>query len=504
MVLRSKVFETRVRKGHSLLHLDVIAGNGARDYYSFIPQRMQTNICQLQPMPMKTMTHASSVIRIAAASLFVLCLSTASNVFGLDNGVDASNLGKGDWIYFMSAATNHLGGNVSSVHDIPTLMSYEKSQGMTHIIVKAGDAGTQFPSSGPQFTTSLVNAAHAAGLKIFAYTRSWGTNVTSEISLATTMLNRGADGFVIDAEVEWESSHLANNAAKATQLCQGIKNAFPTRFLAHAPFMYISLHSSFPYKQFGLLCDAVMPQDYFTSFGISPSQCVTDMDSEWRNWQNSLVGTDRNAIKPIVPVCQGWNVSSSETTTGAEITTFINGIKNDANPASIGGYKGVNFWRADLHTADMWNAIGAATIGGGGGGVSDIVIDNPSASVVGTWSTGTTAVDRFGSDYRFKNQGTGSAYLKYTPNILTAGHYNVYEWHSVGSNRTTGAPEVVTFNGGTQTVTVNQQLAGGQWNLLGNFRFAAGTAGSVKITDASAGSTLVVIADAIKFVYSGP
>ncbi|MDB6121457.1 MAG: glycoside hydrolase family 5 [Pedosphaera sp.] len=318
------------------------------------------------------------------------------------------------------------------------------------------------------------------------------------------MLNRGADGFVIDAEAEWESGQLANAGTKATQLCQGIKNAFPTRFLAHSPFMYISLHSSFPYKQFGLLCDAVMPQAYFTSFGISPSQCVTDMDREWRNWQNSLTGTDRNAIKPLVPVCQGWNVSSSQTTTGAEITTFINGIKNDANPASVGGYKGVNFWRADLHTADMWNAIGAATIGGGGSTVSDIIIDNPAATVVGTWSTGTTAVDRFGSDYRFKNQGTGTSYLRFTSNILTAGHYNVYEWHSVGSNRTTGAPEVVAFNGGTQTFIVNQQVGGGQWNLLGNFSFATGTAGSVKITDASAGSTLVVIADAIKFVYTGP
>ncbi|MDB6121456.1 MAG: D-alanyl-D-alanine carboxypeptidase precursor [Pedosphaera sp.] len=544
---------------------------------------------------MKTITRASSTLRRLAASLIVLFLTTALSLFGqvLDNGIDAANLGKGDWIYFMSAATNHLGGNVSSVNNVATLMSYEKSQGMAYIIVKAGDAGTEFPTSGPQFTTSLVNAAHAAGLKIFAYSRSWGTNVTSEINLATTMLSRGADGFVIDAEAEWESGQLANAGTKATQLCQGIKNAFPTRFLAHSPFMYISLHSSFPYKQFGLLCDAVMPQAYFTSFGITPSQCVSDMDSEWRNWQNSLTGTDQNAIKPIVPVCQAWNVSSTETTTGAEITTFINGIKNDANPASVTGYKGVNFWRADLHTANMWSAIGAATIGGASsppvissvaagslssssatitwntdissdsvvnygtttsygttvsnaslvishsinltgltaattyhyrvrskgtgttqttsgdftfttnpsGVVSDIIIDNPAATVVGSWSSGTTATDKFGTDYRFKAQGTGSASLKYTPNIVTAGSYNVYEWHSVGSNRTTGAPEVITFSGGSQTITVNQQLNGGQWNPLGTYTFAAGTAGSVKITDASVGSSLVVIADAIKFEF---
>src|SRR4051794_14693177 len=172
------------------------------------------------------MIRPVSTVRRSVASLIVLFFTTALSLFGqvLDNGVDAANLGKGDWIYFMSAATNHLGGNVSSVNNIATLMSYEKSQGMSHIIVKAGDAGTEFPAGSPQFTTSLVNAAHAAGLKIFAYTRSWGTNVTSEIALATAMLNRGADGFVIDAEAEWESSNLANNTTKATQLCQGIKN----------------------------------------------------------------------------------------------------------------------------------------------------------------------------------------------------------------------------------------------------------------------------------------
>src|SRR3954470_16365074 len=130
---------------------------------------------------MKTMNRTVSTFRCLTAGLVGLFLTTAPTLFGqvLDNGVDAANLGKGDWIYFMSAATNHLGGNVSSVNSIATLMSYEKSQGMAYIIVKAGDAGTAFPTSGPQFTTSLVNAAHAAGLKIFAYTRSWGTNVTS-------------------------------------------------------------------------------------------------------------------------------------------------------------------------------------------------------------------------------------------------------------------------------------------------------------------------------------
>ncbi|MDQ6630521.1 MAG: N-acetylmuramoyl-L-alanine amidase [Verrucomicrobiota bacterium] len=135
---------------------------------------------------------------------------------------------------------------------------------------------------------------------------------------------------------------------------------------------------------------------------------------------------------------------------------------------------------------------------------ADIIVDNPSATIVGTWSTGTSATDKYGADYRYKGKGTGAAYLQFTPNVVQAGNYNVYEWHSIGSNRTTGAPCVVTYNGGSATVNVNQQITGGSWVLLGKFNFALGTGGNVKITDGFSDTITgrVVVADAIKLVWA--
>ncbi len=133
---------------------------------------------------------------------------------------------------------------------------------------------------------------------------------------------------------------------------------------------------------------------------------------------------------------------------------------------------------------------------------ADIIIDNPAALVVGSWSTGTSAADRFGADYRYKSGGGGSSYLQFSPNIVSAGNYNVYEWHSQGSNRTTGAKVTVNYNGGSQTFTVNQQANGGTWNLLGKLNFAAGTSGNVQVTDGHTDTAQVVIADAVKFVWS--
>ncbi|EEF61713.1 fibronectin type III domain-containing protein [Pedosphaera parvula] len=536
--------------------------------------------------------------RLAMAGLVAGAMaSNHLSAQSLDNGVEPANLGKGDWIYFLSTATNKLGGNVASVTDVASLMNYEKSQGMDFIIVKAGDGASQFPSGSPQFTASLVSAAHTAGLKIFGYSRSFGTNIPGEITLATNVYNMGADGFVIDAEVEWESSNLANNTTLATQLCQGIRAGFPTRFLAHSPLPIISLHNTFPYKEFGLYCDAVMPQDYWKSIGYAPDQMVTTMDTEWRNWQSGLTGNFTNSIKPIAPVGQGWSPSSSETVTSAEITTFVNSLITDTNPVTRGGYRGVSWWRADLHTTDQWTGINGSDIGGSqtnapaisnvaatgitgtaatitwatdissdsvveygattsygssatnaaltfnhsvslsglvvsttyhyhvksrsaslnqtisgdltfttasAGSVSDIIIDNTSATVVGTWSTGSSSTDKYGADYRFKGQGTGAAYLQYTPSVTTAGNYQVYEWHPIGSNRTTNAPYVITYNGGSQTVFINQKVSGGVWNFIGSYPFAAGTSGNIKITDNIPDSTQMVLADAIKLVYIAP
>src|SRR5206468_3657708 len=54
---------------------------------------------------------------------------------------------------------------------------------------------------------------------------------------------------------------------------------------------------------------------------------------------------------------------------------------------------------------------------------SDIIIDNPAATITGSWSTGTSSTDKFGTDYRYKSQGTGAAYFQYTPTIAAAGNY---------------------------------------------------------------------------------
>ncbi|MDB6024965.1 MAG: hypothetical protein JWM68_1188 [Verrucomicrobiales bacterium] len=445
---------------------------------------------------------------------FSAALLLAGNSFAtiFDGGVDSANLGKGDWIYFMSAATNQLGGNVPSVTNIASFMAFEKSQGINYIIVKAGTGSTNFNGDGssPQFTSNLVAQAHAVGLKIFGYTRSYGSDVPGEINVASYCFNRGADGFVLDAEAEWENNQPwigSNGPSLALQLGQGIKNLWPTKFLAHSPMPIISFHPSFPYKEFGFYCDTVMPQIYHFSFDMTPSAAIDWTDTEFRNFHNSLTGTWTNSIKPLAPVGQVYGPLAppdAATIPDNDVTEFVDYLAADPNAVTAGGYKGVNFWRADLHGAVQWANIKASTSGDMPGIVNNIVIDNPTATVVGSWTTSALATNKFGNDYRYKGSGTGAAYVQFTPNIVTAGNYKIYEWHTVGSNRSVGAPFQISYNGGTTTVNVDQQSNDAQWVLLGTFNFATGTGGFIRLLDTHADTTHVVVADGLKLVYSGP
>jgi hypothetical protein len=301
------------------------------------------------------------VLVIALGFLSASPLVTQNTMAG---GVNPAALGKGDWIYKMPDTESRLG-----VATTQAVINYEAGMGMQWITVKCADGADTNDWS--QFNPTLIAQAHAAGLKIFGWAYVYGnqsnnaagaSNVQSEINAALTSLDQGADGFIIDAEIEYEAPGQSNAAA---QYCQGIRARYPNTFLAYAPFPFITNypgftgHPNFPYAVFGYYCDAVMPQTYWSNYSITPVQMIADLDGVWSEWQSGLTGTNRNAIKPIIPVAQ----SDSPAETGADISAFVTGLKTDAAPASAGGYHGVSFWNCQQRNTNMDTAVLAANIG---------------------------------------------------------------------------------------------------------------------------------------------
>src|SRR5688572_18891155 len=109
--------------------------------------------------------HSNLAARLFVAFCSLVILGNAKAKV-MENGVDPENLGKGDWIYFLSDAVKQLGGNVPAVTNLTSLMEYYKEVGMSFVAIKAGTGGKEFPTGNPQFTPEFIEAAHAAGLKV--------------------------------------------------------------------------------------------------------------------------------------------------------------------------------------------------------------------------------------------------------------------------------------------------------------------------------------------------
>jgi hypothetical protein len=415
-------------------------------------------------------------VAIAAATLLPAPSANAA--------VDPANMGKGDWIWLIPDAEAALG--VSSVQGV---IDYEKNKGMDWIVVKCANTGTWMS----QFTNDLITRAHNSGLQIFGYERCYGNNVTAEANAGKQCLAMGADGFIIDAEAEYEGKK-----SQATSMMNKLRRSYPNAFIAHAPCPYIDYHTSLPYVEFGRKCDAVMPQCYWQAIGVSPTQMVTDLDYQWTKWQNTWISQGNGAaVKPIVPLAQAY-----DNVPGSEITQFADLLVNDSSPATAGGYKGISFWSCQHHNTDEWSAIGAITMdgsgGGGGGGGWQAIIDNSDSGFAASanWSTGSSAVDKYGADYRYHSTQAASDAATWTFTVPNNDDYEIYAWWSQGSNRSAAAPFILPPNG--TVVNVNEQTNGGHWYSLGIYYLNAGTY-TVTLSCWTA-TGYVVVADAIKVV----
>ncbi|WNG40515.1 hypothetical protein F0U61_47625 [Archangium violaceum] len=116
----------------------------------------------------------------------------------------------------------------------------------------------------------------------------------------------------------------------------------------------------------------------------------------------------------------------------------------------------------------------------------------------GTWVASSETPGYVGTNYLHDNgTGKGIKSVRYTPTLSESGTYNVYMRWTSGSGRATNVPvDIVKANGTTTTVTVNQTVDGGTWNLLGTYALSKTNA---SVTIRTTGTTGNVIADAVRF-----
>ncbi len=138
--------------------------------------------------------------------------------------------------------------------------------------------------------------------------------------------------------------------------------------------------------------------------------------------------------------------------------------------------------------------------------VSEFIIDTDEAgtSQSGSWvSSGGS--DHYGAGSLYATVGGAVDRYRFTPDLPQAGNYEVYVWNSCYYNRAVNVKHIIQSTIGLTTLEVDQDCdtgVFGQWNLLGTFNFAAGSAGYLEITDEGIvpPSTTYMGADAARFV----
>ena len=134
-----------------------------------------------------------------------------------------------------------------------------------------------------------------------------------------------------------------------------------------------------------------------------------------------------------------------------------------------------------------------------------IILQSPQALYSGVWVNGSVAPDRYSPVYKFATTVTGAdtAQATFRPTIVVPAQYDISLWYSEGNNRSSVAPVLTTYQGGSVAAAIDETVPGGSWQLLaGNVPLVAGTNAYVRLGNGTGESNKVVIADAVLWSYS--
>ncbi len=129
-----------------------------------------------------------------------------------------------------------------------------------------------------------------------------------------------------------------------------------------------------------------------------------------------------------------------------------------------------------------------------------IILDNPSATKVGNWTTGTATPDRWGPDYAFASTSTsGNAFAWWSLIPPQSGDWEISFWWPEGGNRSPEAKFGLRIQGQLYSTRTDQRIRGGQWNVLGKIQLTTGNPIQVGLSNQGTTSSVVLL-DAVRLI----
>ena len=242
--------------------------------------------------------------------------------------------GRGFWVW-------HLGDCCGG--DAAALAAHCQAHGITWLAIKwLSVHGAQ------QLTANVVATLQTAGVDVFGWRYDLPGDAAGIAQAARAVAGTGARGYIIDAEIEWESAANPDAAARATVAALAAAGLPADFVVAHAPFDVIANHQAFPYTALGEGCDFVSPQAYWSEHGISEAASTARVLAQWSAYRQK----HPQACKALVP--SGYSVQPD--LAGGKLPTPADMLHFEATCAAA-GCAAVAFWRFDGTPDATWQAL---------------------------------------------------------------------------------------------------------------------------------------------------
>jgi hypothetical protein len=244
-------------------------------------------------------------------------------------------VGKGMWIWQPDRTE---GGNAAAI------VARAKATGLTHLYVRTGDYKKGF--IGGDFLNRILPAAHAAGLRVYAWDFPYLDNVGADVNQALAAITyRTPDGHRVDgfvADIESTSEKVNINPGTATAYGNGLRRAVGPDYplIACVPRPNPRL-VNYPFAEVVAPFDAIAPMVYWMH--DDPALAITDVMARLAPFG-----------KPVIPVGQAYDGGPEGGPPGvpprAQLLEFM-------QAADQAGAVGVSWWSWQHADQQAWDAV---------------------------------------------------------------------------------------------------------------------------------------------------
>jgi len=243
--------------------------------------------------------------------------------------------GKGYYIWQVKQCEN---GDPDRITDLA------REANLSHVLIKIADGAFPYNidlDNGYDYARPAIKRLQAHGIQVWGWQYIYGNYPDQEAEIGVTRaLELGVDGFVVDAELEYQSPSKAPAASRYMNILRSNLGSMP---FALSSYRYPSYHADFPWVNFLERCDYNMPQVYWEQSHHKAGEQLQRCVNEFRNIR---------PFRPIIPTGptykQGGWIPYKE-----EIIEFMEVAKKL-------GLSGVNFWYWDgcrRYMPDFWDLV---------------------------------------------------------------------------------------------------------------------------------------------------